>query len=116
MLQIRYVLVFLMLFLPVLTGAQTTQSPEQTRQQMAKIRQTTNWNDPAAAKKANEEIRKLAGQLSGGKIPGMPGSGQQQSAAAKTPSLGIRPEAATKENILAIADRFITDLMMNWML
>ena len=106
MLQIRYVLVFLMLFLPVLTGAQTTQSPEQTRQQMAKIRQTTNWNDPAAAKKANEEIRKLAGQLSGGKIPGMPGSGQQQSAAAKTASLGIKTEAATKENILAIADRF----------
>ena len=30
---------------------------------MAKIRQTTNWDDPAAAEKANAEIKKLAGQL-----------------------------------------------------
>jgi hypothetical protein len=33
---------------------------------MAKIRQTTNWDDPAAAKKANEEIRSLAKQLMSG--------------------------------------------------
>jgi apolipoprotein N-acyltransferase len=30
------------------------------RQQMAKIRQSTDWDDPAAAAKANEEIQKLA--------------------------------------------------------
>jgi len=50
--------------------AQAQASAEESariRQQMAKIRQTTNWDDPAAAKKANEEIQKLAIQLSGGK-------------------------------------------------
>ena len=96
-----------MLFLPVLTDAQTTtRSPEQIRQQMSKIRQTTNWDDPASAKKANEEISKLASQLSGGKTTTIPGSAQQQSAGSKSASMGIKPEAATKENILAIADRF----------
>ncbi len=33
------------------------------RKQMAKIRQSTNWNDPAAAKKANEQIRELSKKL-----------------------------------------------------
>jgi len=33
------------------------------RQQMAKIRQTTNWDNPAEAKKANEQIKVLMGQL-----------------------------------------------------
>jgi len=39
------------------------QSPEILRQKMAKIRQTTNWNDPVAAKKANDEIKILSKQL-----------------------------------------------------
>ena len=33
------------------------------RQEMAKIRQSTNWEDPLAAKKANEQIRELAKKL-----------------------------------------------------
>jgi len=102
----KQALTVILIFLYVLAGAQTTQTPEQIRQQMAKIRQSTDWNDPAAAKKANEEIKKLAGQLSGGKITGMPGSGQQQPTGSKQASVGIKPEAITKENILAIADRF----------
>lgn len=35
----------------------------QIRQQMAKIRQTTNWDNPAEAKAANEQIKVLMGQL-----------------------------------------------------
>ncbi len=102
----KQALTIILIFLYVLADAQTTQTPDQIRQQMAKIRQSTDWNDPAAAKKANEEIKKLAGQLSGGKITGMPGSVQQQSPSTKSASAGIKPEAVTKENILAIADRF----------
>ena len=49
------------------------------RKQMAKIRQTTNWNDPAAAKKANEEISKLSKQLMmGGNSQSNPNKGKQQ--------------------------------------
>lgn len=39
------------------------QSPEQIKKQMAKLRQSTNWDDPVAAKKANDEIKKLSKQL-----------------------------------------------------
>jgi hypothetical protein len=67
----KYVLIALILCLSAMANAQNTQSPEQIRQQMAKIRQTTNWDDPEAAKKANEEIKKLAKQL-------MMGGNQQQ--------------------------------------
>ncbi|MEI6274629.1 MAG: leucine-rich repeat domain-containing protein [Prolixibacteraceae bacterium] len=43
------------------------------KQQMAKIRQSTNWEDPAAAKKANEQIRELAKKLM---MTGMPQGNQ----------------------------------------
>lgn len=39
------------------------QSPAELKKQMAKIRQSTDWNDPVAAKKANDEIKKLSKQL-----------------------------------------------------
>jgi hypothetical protein len=39
------------------------QSPEILRQKMAKIRQSTDWNDPVAAKKANDEIKILSKEL-----------------------------------------------------
>ncbi len=67
----KYILIAFILCLSAMVNAQNTQSPEQIRQQMAKIRQTTNWDDPVAAKKANEEIKKLAKQL-------MTGGSQQQ--------------------------------------
>lgn len=69
----RSVLIVLTFIISALVSAQTTLSPEQIRQRMAEIRQTTNWDDPAAAKKANEEIRYLAKQLIS--------SGSQQSGA-----------------------------------
>lgn len=65
----RYVLMVLILCLSALAGAQTTQSPDQIREEMARIRRTTNWDDPAAAKKANEEIRDLAKKLMSGANP-----------------------------------------------
>ena len=76
----RYVLMVFMLCLTALVSAQNTQSPDQIRQRMARIRQTTNWDDPAAAKKANEEIRNLAKQLMSG--------GNQQSGAGTGPGSG----------------------------
>jgi Leucine-rich repeat (LRR) protein len=62
----RYVLMIFILLISALVSAQTGQSPDQIRAQMAEIRRTTNWDDPAAAKKANEEIRELAKQLMSG--------------------------------------------------
>ncbi|HPS84027.1 MAG TPA: hypothetical protein PLA88_06910, partial [Bacteroidales bacterium] len=81
----KYVLMAFIIFLCGLANAQTTQSPEQIRQQMAKIRQTTNWDDPAAAKKANDQIRELAKKLMAGNS--MPGamSGQQQQGGSTNP-------------------------------
>ncbi len=69
----RYVLMVFLFCLSALAGAQTTQSPDQIRAEMAKIRQTTNWDDPAAAAKANAEIKRLAGLLTGGKLPRVSG-------------------------------------------
>lgn len=62
----KHLLMVLMLCLSALVAAQNTQSPDQIRQRMAEIRRTTNWDDPAAAKKANEQIRDLAKQLMSG--------------------------------------------------
>jgi hypothetical protein len=71
----RYVLMVFMFCLSALVSAQNTQSPDQIRAQMAEIRRTTNWDDPAAAKKANEQIRDLAKQLmSGVNMQGGPGT------------------------------------------
>ncbi|TFH50094.1 MAG: hypothetical protein E4G92_00705 [Bacteroidia bacterium] len=101
----------LILCLSAMAGAQNTQSTEQIRAQMAKIRQTTNWDDPAAAAKANAEIKRLAGQLTGGKspfTPPPPGNSQAQASSGKpaTTVVSVKTAAATKENIVAIANRF----------
>ena len=72
----RYVLMVLILFVSALVSAQTAQSTDQIRAEMAKIRRTTNWDDPAAAEKANAEIKKLAKQLMmGGSPQGGSGTG-----------------------------------------
>ena len=78
----KHALIVLMLCLSALVVAQNTQSPDQIRQRMAEIRRTTNWDDPAAAKKANEQIRDLAKQLMAGAnmqagpgAPASPGAG-----------------------------------------
>lgn len=56
----------LILFLCLLFAANLiaqNKNPAELKKQMAKIRQSTDWNDPVAAKKANDEIKKLSKQL-----------------------------------------------------
>jgi hypothetical protein len=91
----KNVLMVILIFLSVVAGAQSSQpTTEQIRQQMAKIRQTTNWDDPVAAKKANEQIRELAKKLmAGNSMPGAT-SGQQQQGA------NANPKDAQKLNVL----------------
>jgi len=59
----KYLLLILFAFASFSGVGQTTQSPGQIRQEMARIRQTTNWDDPVAAAKANEQIKVLAKML-----------------------------------------------------
>lgn len=105
----KQIILIILVGFSVIAGAQTTQTPEQIRQQMAKVRQSTNWDDPAAAKKANEEIKRLANLLSGGKSMQIPANGQQQQTSSTKPALSagsVIQTAATKENIVAIAERY----------
>jgi len=54
----------LLIFIFFLTlNASAQQNAASIKQQMAKIRQSTNWEDPFAAKKANEQIKELSKQL-----------------------------------------------------
>jgi len=77
------------------------------RQQMAKIRQSTNWDDPVAAKKANEEIQKLAKQMTGGKSLPIELNNQPPDPNAKQKNVDFEVKSvATQENIVAIADRY----------
>jgi Leucine-rich repeat (LRR) protein len=56
--------IFLIVFAFARVEAQNTgENATSIRQQMAKIRQSTNWDDPEAAKKANEQIRELSKKL-----------------------------------------------------
>jgi len=98
----KYFLLILSVCIWNIAVSQTTQTPDQIRQQMAKIRQTTNWDDPAAAKKANEEIKKLASQLSGKPVVLV----QQQNTVKSTPGAFNVKTPATKESVVTIADRF----------
>ena len=100
----HFLISFLVLFFMLPVSAQNKLSADQIRQQMAKIRQTTNWNDPAAAKKANEEIKKLAGQLNGGK-PAVSFSSPSQPAN-PAPVNYISKTTVSPESTVAIADRF----------
>ncbi len=99
----KYFLLILSLCIWNLAVCQTTQTTEQIRAQMAKIRQTTNWDDPVAAKKANEEIKKLTQQLSGGK-PTI--NFNSTNSVPKPETVSVQVEAINKETVVKIADRF----------
>lgn len=67
-LQNAFVRIFFLLCLLLVTDFSLAQNNNQSkvtqiRQQMAKIRQTTNWDNPEEAKKANEKIKELMKQL-----------------------------------------------------
>lgn len=72
------ILLFFIGFLYLTGVAAQTQDPEAIRQQMTRIRQSTNWKDKEAAARANKEIAALAKQLmmtkavpaEGGGVPG----------------------------------------------
>ena len=70
---------------------------ESIRRQMAKVRQSTNWSDPAAARKATAEIQRLAAKLTGNQnLPVIGGSDTPTPAAKQTE---IKPaENPNKEN------------------
>jgi len=103
----RHVLIVLMLCLSAIVVAQNTQSPDQIRQRMAEIRRTTNWDDPAAAAKANAEIKKLAGELNGGQLPVNIGSGTGQAQdTGKPATVSVKSSDVTEKRVVAIAGRF----------
>lgn len=56
---------FLFCFILLFTTSAFAQNmtPDQIKKRMSNIRKTTNWDDPAAAKKANDEIKELSRQL-----------------------------------------------------
>jgi tetratricopeptide (TPR) repeat protein len=101
------ILLCLILFSCIVWGQPSQDEIARIRAQMAKIRQTTNWDDPAAAKKANEEIQKLARQMTGNPAPPAQNPGQQPPQVKKQePANFALKIAPTKDNIVAIADRF----------
>lgn len=93
---------FLMVLMVCFIGAAKAQTTDQIRQQMAKIRQTTNWDDPAAAAKANEEIKKLAGQLTGQPVKTNTSKQNQEN----KPAIFQIKIPVSKESTIKIAERF----------
>ena len=59
----KYFFIYMFLFLSVVGINAQTQNAAQIRQKMSEIRKNTNWENKIEAKKANEEIQKLAKQL-----------------------------------------------------
>ena len=59
----RLLLIFFFLLNLVLVAQNTNPEAAQIKKQMAAIRQSTNWGDPAAAKEANAKIEALAAKL-----------------------------------------------------
>ena len=105
----HFIFIFYLLLASTIAIAQQSDADAaQLRQQIAKIRSATNWNDPAAVKKANEEIQKLSKQLNGGKqtisIDDL-NLNNDQKEAAKSVNYEVK-SSVTQENIVAIADRF----------
>jgi len=60
----QFVFLLFLMFLAALVFAQkTNMNAEQIRQEIARIRHATNYNDPVRAKEANEKIRELSKQM-----------------------------------------------------
>lgn len=57
------ILLALFLFCAIFMNAFAQQNAASIKQQMSAIRKSTNWEDAAAAKKANEQIKELSKQL-----------------------------------------------------
>ncbi|MEI8112909.1 MAG: hypothetical protein WCI54_04730 [Bacteroidia bacterium] len=60
----QFVFFFYLMFLTVLVFAQkTNMNADQIRQEIARVRHETNYNDPVKANEANEKIKELSKQL-----------------------------------------------------
>lgn len=59
----RYIFLSLIFFFAASIVCAQNMDAKQINKKMTEIRRNTNWDDPAAAKKANEEIKKLSKQL-----------------------------------------------------
>jgi hypothetical protein len=57
------ILLVLFLFCAIFMNARAQQNAASIKQQMSAIRKSTKWEDPVAAKKANEQIKELSKQL-----------------------------------------------------
>jgi hypothetical protein len=71
--KLLYVLIFVSLICSGLYAQ--NESPDQLRKKMSEIRENTDWDNPSAAKKANEEIKKLSKKLM---ISGSKGKTQEE--------------------------------------
>lgn len=72
---LKLILIFLMLCFSV-AGQNQANDAASIRAQMATIRKSTNWNDPAAAKAANTKIQELAAKLTQALRQGNPNANQ----------------------------------------
>ncbi|MEI6060250.1 MAG: tetratricopeptide repeat protein, partial [Bacteroidota bacterium] len=100
-------LFFFCLCASIVLAQSNPQETARIMQQMAKIRQTADWDNPAAAKKANKEIQKLAKQLTGSNNLSfqMPDPNASNGDTLKSETYILKTDA-TRENVLTIAERF----------
>ena len=99
----KYLLLFFFIFCLGSAMAQK-QSAIELRQEMARIRKSTNWDDPESAKNANEKIKLLSRQLmmtAGSLVPS--GSDNSQQAA--------HPSGQTSEEVVDTKMKFISQMM-----
>lgn len=59
----QFIFVFFIIMLCTALFAQKGLTPQQIKNKMTQIREDTDWSDPVASKKANEEIKTLSKQL-----------------------------------------------------
>ena len=91
----QIILVFILILFCTALFAQTDLTPQQIKNKMTQIRENTDWSDPVASKKANEEIKKLSKQLMMSRVNNNP-TNQTDSVHAEI----------QKENIEAISDQW----------
>ena len=99
----KYLLLIFFIFCLVSAMAQK-QTAIELRQEMARIRKSTNWDDPESAKKANEKIKLLSRQLmmtTSSQFPS--GSDNSQRAA--------HPSGQTSEEVVDTKMKFISQMM-----
>jgi tetratricopeptide (TPR) repeat protein len=102
--RLKYILPAIFLSFSLLLAAQTAPTKEQIREQMARIRENTNWEDSVAAAQAVEAIEQLVSQLRGDEPPVMPPQRKIKDAMVTT---GLS-DSALKAQTSVIADRYFT--------